>query len=327
MADSFSKLPLPVGVSSEGVKSATSVAFTEGPACDSDGTVYFSDIEGNRILRLLPDGTREVYRDPSHRTNGNTFDHGGVLYHCEGAEFGPGGGRRITRSNPRTGEYEVVTETFDGIRYNSPNDICVDGEGRIYFTDPRYGDRSDLEMLDSEGNPIEAVYRIDTDQSITRIISQPEIQRPNGIAVTQDSQKLYLVDSCPMAGGNRKIWSFDLDRDGNTSNQQVIIDFAPGRGGDGMRLDMEGNLYIAAGVKAPRSEYETADVPTGIYVVTPAGELKGRIPIPEDVLTNLAFGGADGKTLFITAGKTLFTTRVAVPGQVAYPVWLIPAQP
>jgi gluconolactonase len=168
---------------------------------------------------------------------------------------------------------------------------------------------------------IEGVYRIDLDGSVTRILQQPDIQRPNGIAVTQDSKRLYLVDSCPTIGGNRKIWAFDLDEAGSPSNQRVVIDFAPGRGGDGMRIDMAGNLYIAAGITSPRGPHETADVAPGIYVVTPAGELKSRIPIHEDVLTNLAFGGTDGRTIYITAGKTLFTTRVAIPGQVAYPTW------
>ena len=88
-----------------------------------------------------------------------------------------------------------------------------------------------------------------------------------------------------------------------------------------MRIDMEGNLYIAAGITSPRGPHETADVPAGIYVVSPEGELKSLIPIHEDVLTNLAFGGADGKTLYITAGKTLFMTRVGTAGQVAYPAW------
>jgi len=139
--------------------------------------------------------------------------------------------------------------------------------------------------------------------------------------VTQDSKLLYLVDSCPNIGGNRKIWCFDLDESGNPSKQRVVIDFAPGRGGDGMRLDSAGNLYIAAGISSPRGPHETNEVPPGIYMVSPSGELQGRIPIPEDVLTNLAFGGADGRTLFITAGKSLFTARVATPGQVAYPPW------
>jgi gluconolactonase len=156
---------------------------------------------------------------------------------------------------------------------------------------------------------------------VTRIIEQPAIDRPNGLAVTQDSKRLYVIDSCPTVGGNRKVWAFDLDAAGNPSNQQLVYDFAPGRGGDGMRLDMAGNLYVAAGVLAARGSYETADVSPGIYVISPAGKLLGRIPVYEDVLTNLAFGGPDGRTIYITAGKTLIKTRGDVPGQVAYPQW------
>jgi gluconolactonase len=212
-----------------------------------------------------------------------------------------------------TGEYTVLTDRYDGVRYNSPNDICVDGQGRVYFTDPRYGDRADMEM------EIEGVYRIDFDGGVHRILEQPAIQRPNGIAVTQDGRSLYLVDSCPVVGGNRKIWQFDLDRDGHPSNKRPLFDFAPGRGAEGIRLDTAGNIYAAAGIATPRGPHETTDVPPGIYVISPAGELVGRIPIAEDVLTNLAFGGPDGRTLHITAGKTIFQTRTEHPGQVAYP--------
>ena len=286
-----------------------------GPAVDADGTVYFSDIANNRIMRLAPDGLLSVFREPSGRTNGQAFDREGRLLHCEGAEFGPGGARRITRSVLQTGEYVVLTDRYEGRRYNSPNDLCVDGRGRIYFTDPRYGDRSDMEM------DIEGVYRIDPDGSVTRILQQPQIDRPNGIAVTQDGRTLYVIDSCPTIGGNRKVWAFDLNEDGDPSSQRVMYDFAPGRGGDGMRLDMAGNLYVAAGIMMPRGPHETTDVPPGIYVISPQRDLKERIPIHEDVLTNLAFGGHDGRTLYITAGKTLFTTRVEIPGQVPFPQW------
>ena len=313
MTTSFRGLPLPPGVSSTHLDVATSLAFTEGPAVDAAGNVFFSDILNNRIMKLDAEGTCSIFREPSHRTNGQTFDHQGRLYHCEGAEFGPGGGRRVTRTDLDSGEYIVVTEQYDEASYNSPNDICVDGQGRVYFTDPRYGDRSDMEM------EIEGVYRIDVDGTVHRILAQPDIQRPNGIAVTQDSRRLYVVDSCPTIGGNRKIWGFDLDADGQPGNQRVVFDFAPGRGVDGMRLDIEGNLYAAAGVLVARGEHETDEVPSGIYVITPDGQLKGRIPIHEDVLTNLAFGGSDGRTVYITAGKNLYRTRVAVPGQVAYP--------
>jgi gluconolactonase len=309
----FDSLPLPPD--SADARPATTVAFTEGPAVDADGTVYFSDIEGNRILKLAPDGTRSVFREPSGRTNGQTFDRQGRLLHCEGAEFGPGGARRVTRTDLKTGEYTVLTDRFEGKRYNSPNDVCVDGRGRIFFTDPRYGDRSDMEMS------IEGVYRIDPDGTVRRILEQPTVQRPNGLAVTQDGTTMYVIDSCPIPGGNRKVWAFDLDEGGSPSNQRLVIDFAPGRGGDGMRLDMEGTLYVAAGVSRPRGPHETAQVPPGVYLISPRGELKARIPIPEDVITNLAFGGPDGRTLYVTAGKVLWTTRVGVRGQVAWPQW------
>jgi gluconolactonase len=315
MTSKYQQLPLPAASDSPVIQSAASLAFTEGPAVGADGTVYFSDILNNRIMKLDPDGSCSVFRHPSGRTNGQTFDQQGRLYHCEGAEFGTGGGRRVSRTTLETGEYEVLTDQYEGSRYNSPNDICVDGQGRIYFTDPRYGDRSDMEM------EIEGVYRIDLDGSVTRIIEQPVIERPNGIALTQDSQHLYLVDSCPTVGGNRKIWHFDLDAAGAASNPTVVFDFAAGRGGDGMRIDMQGNLYVAAGIAAPRGVHESDEVPPGIYVISPQGELKSRIPIPEDVLTNLAWGGPDGRTLYITAGKTLFTARADVPGQVSFPTW------
>lgn len=310
----FHATPLPEGIDAP-PKAAQVLAFTEGPAVDADGTLYYSDIMNNRILRRTVAGELTEFRKPSGRTNGNTFDREGRLLHCEGAEFGPDGARRVTRTDLKTGHYEVLTERYDGKRYNAPNDICVDGHGRIYFTDPCYWDRTTMEMTD------ESVYRIDTDGRVTRILTQPAIQRPNGIAVTQDSKHLYVIDSCPVVGGNRKIWSFDLDDRGAPGNQRVVFDFAPGRGGDGMRLDADGNLWVAAGIMTPRGPHETNLVPPGIYHISPQGKLLGRIPIAEDVLTNLAFGGPDGRTLYITAGKTLFTLRAPVAGQVAYPKW------
>jgi gluconolactonase len=309
------EIPLPPGIVNpdDRVTQATFVAFLEGPAADADGHVYFSDIRNSRILRLSPDGTLDVFRADSGRANGNVFDLEGRLVTCEGAEFGPNGRRRVTRSDLGTGEVTVLTDRYEGKRYNSPNDATVDSKGRIYFTDPRYGDRSDMEM------ELEAVYRIDPDGSVTRLIAQPAIGRPNGIAITPDDGTLYVIDSDPVPSGNRKIWSFSVERDGRLANPRVVFDFAPGRGGDGMELDRDGNLYVCAGIITPRGPHETDKYLPGVYVITPSGKLLGRIPIPEDVITNCCFGGPDWQTLYVTAGKTLYSIRVTIPGYHAYP--------
>jgi gluconolactonase len=191
--------------------------------------------------------------------------------------------------------------------------VCVDARGRIWFTDPRYGDRADMEL------DVEGVYRVDTDGKVTGVISQPDIQKPNGIAVAPDGNTLYVVDSNDEVGGNRKIWAFDISPKGDVSNRRLLYDFEQGRGGDGIRTDMQGNVWIAAGIRTPRPPGEVTDVPQGIYVVSPQGKLLGRIPIPEDYVTNLVFGGLDRKTLYVTAGTSIYKLPVSVSGYAAYP--------
>src|SRR5574341_127299 len=155
----------------------STVAFTEGPAYHVDGSVYFTDTTNNRIMRSAPGaepGSRrviEVYRHPSGRANGLVFDLEGRLVACEG------GSRRVTRTEP-DGSVTVLADSYQGKPFNSPNDIDVDARGRLYFTDPRYGDRSGME-LDKE-----AVYRIDPDGKVTRVID--DLERPNGIAVAAE---------------------------------------------------------------------------------------------------------------------------------------------
>jgi gluconolactonase len=293
---------------------AARTCLLEGPAFDADDNLFFSDIFGNRIYRLTPDGSLSIFRADSGRTNGNTFDAAGRLISCEGAEQGPGGRRRVVRTDLKTGVIEVLTDHFEGKRYNSPNDVVVDALGRIWFTDPYYeADRSVLE-LDQE-----AVYRIDPEGTVTRVLTQPQIERPNGLAITPDARTLYVIDSHSRPGGNRKIWSFDVGADGRLGGQRLVFDFGRGRGGDGMRLDEQGHLWVAAGVQFPRHAGETADVPPGVYVFTPAGQLLGRIPIPEDLCTNLAFGGPGRKTLYVTSGKTVYKVPLAVSGYALYP--------
>jgi gluconolactonase len=292
----------------------TRTCLLEGPAFDGDGNLFFSDIIGNQVYRMTPEGMLSVCRSDSGRSNGNTFDVQGRLISCEGAEFGTGGRRRLVRTDLKTDFVEVLTDHFEGKRYNSPNDVVVDNHGRIWFTDPFYGDdRSALE-LDTE-----AVYRIDPDGKVSCVLSQPQIERPNGLAVTPNAQTLYVIDSHTRVGGNRKVWSFDITVDGQLGNQRLVFDFGQGRGGDGMRLDERGNLWVAAGILHPRHPGETADVPAGIYVITPQSELLGRIPIPEDLCTNLTFGGPGRRILYVTSGKSIFKVPLAVSGYSLYP--------
>lgn len=295
------------------VTPAANVAFTEGPAVDKDGTVYFSDIQNNRIMKLSPDGDLSTFRSESGRANGNIFDAEGRLVTCEGAEFGPGGGRKLTRTNLATGEIQTLTDRFEGKRYNSPNDVCIDTQGNIYFTDPLYDDGKRERELE-----VEAIYCLDTEGEVRRVLSQPEIQKPNGIAITSDNKTLYVVDSNPKEGGNRKIWAFTLSAPGVVEEQRLVYDFAPGRGGDGMRIDQNGNLWIAAGLNVSTGTGYSASAPAGIYVVTAEGELLGRIPIPEDKVTNLTFGPPDCRTLYVTSGRNLYRIPIAVSGYVLW---------
>ena len=306
--------PLPSGFLADetAVKPAVIVAFTEGPAIDRDGNVYFSDIQNNRIMRLSPDGELSTFRADSGRANGNFIDSHGHLVTCEGAEFGPGGHRRVTRTDLQTGEVEVLTDSFEGVRYNSPNDLCVDSAGNIYFTDPCYSEWTGKDL----GH--ESVYFLRPDRSVKRVVTQPAIQRPNGLALTPDERALYVVDSNPVVGGNRKIWRFEVTAPGELGEQRLIYDFGSGRGGDGMRLDQSGNLWIAAGLNQVRGPHESGTVPSGIYVVGPDGELHGRIPIPEDMVTNLTFGGPERKTLYVTAGRNLYRMEIGVSGYVPF---------
>lgn len=285
------------------VEIAASVAFTEGPAVDREGNVYFTEIMSQRIMKFGSDGLLSTYRQPSNAANGLLIDPEGRLVACEGGEFRRSeavvkGKPRVTRTDLRTGELEVLADDSHGVTLKGPNDVTMDGRGRLYFTD----------MAGA------AVYRIDAPGKLARILAAPEIQRPNGIQVSPDDKTLYLVEANQTEGGARMIRAFELQPDGTVRNMRVHYNFYPGRSADGMSIDTQGNLYASAGLHRLRGTSETLDTPCGVHVISPQGKRIKFILIPEDTITNNAFGGPDMKTLYVTAGKTLYKLRTEVAG-------------
>ena len=299
--------PMETVAASREVAVATTVAFTEGPTVAEDGTVYFTDLGNNRIMRLSTTGQLSTFRQPSHRANGLIFDSEWRLLACESGD-GDTVPPRVTRTNMETGGIEVIADAFEGKRLHSPNDLSFDTQGRIYFTD-RPGPNP---QPDQTG--VHAVYRVDPDGTIARILTEPEVVRPNGIVISPDDRTLYVIETEQSEGGPRLIRAYDLSDAGTVSNMRVFHDFSPGRSGDGMTIDSEGNLYVAAGLNRRRGTSETLDTVAGIHVFSPDGELLEHIPIPEDTITNAAFGGPDLRTLYVTAGKTLFSIRTDITG-------------
>lgn len=310
---------LPANLLAEGeerVSAVTELVFTEGPAYHQDGSVFFSDLPGNRILQWAPGALHaHDFIRPSGRANGLMFDSQGRLVACEGNEHGGLGGRRLVRYDLRTRKRTVIVDKYQGKRFNSPNDLCIDNQGRIYFTDPYYGPLRDGLELDVEG-----VYRVDPDgKNLVRILGKDQVERPNGIALSADNRTLFLCDSHTAPGGSRKFLSFALDADGMpTGSPKVLYDFGRGRCGDGVAIDVEDNIYVTAGADQYYKN-QTLENPAGVYVFSASGKLHGVIPVPEDMVANCCFGGPDLKTLYVTAGKTLWKIRVKIPGRLIWP--------
>ena len=273
---------------------ATTVAFTEGPTCDNAGNVFFTETKFNRIMKLTPKGDLTVFRENSNAANGLVFDLEERLIACEGNNANP----RVTRTDIRTGRLEVLADRSMGLTLNAPNDVTFDNQGRLYFTDLPGG----------------TVHRIDRNGKVTRILSAPDIQRPNGITISPDDKTLYLVEANQAAGGARMLRVYDLRADGTVTNMRGFHTFYPGRSADGITIDSVGNVYAAAGLNATRGTSETLATKPGVHVFSPKGAQLEYYPIPEDTVTNICFGGPDWKTVYVTAGKTLFTFRVEIAG-------------
>lgn len=264
--------------------------FTEGPAEGPDGGIYFSDI-GDRIMKFDPKtGKTTEFRKPSGRSNGLKFDAMGRLIVCEGANTG--GGRRISITG-KDGTIKSLADRWNGKRFNSPNDLTLDSKGRVYFTDPRYVGKEPREI------DTESVYRIDPDGKVAQIIT--DVTKPNGIVVSPDGKSLYLAAS--NANGPKQLLSYPLHADGTVGAKKVLFDFGKERGIDGMTFTTDGMIVAAAGSKAA----------AGMYFFHHDGKKIGFLATPEDP-SNCCFAGPGRKTLYITAGKSLYRIQMAVSG-------------
>ena len=289
--------------------------LTEGAAVAPDGSVYFSDItftketnmQAGNILRFDPrTGKTSVYRSPSGMSNGLKFDARGQMIVAEGADFG---GRRITRTDLATGKSVIVAALFEGKPFNSPNDVAIDLQGRIYFSDPRYLGHEPIEQ------PVMAVYRIDPNGKVSRIIT--DANKPNGVAISPDQKTLYVVTNddgllgfdqlpkgVPSRKGRMELAAYNLKADGSAIFRKMLVNYAPEDGPDGLTCDAEGNIYAAV-----RNEKRF-----GISVYSPEGKELSYLATPERP-TNVGFGrGAEATTLYITAGGSLYRIKTVKPG-------------
>jgi gluconolactonase len=263
--------------------------FTEGGALAEDGAILFSDI-GDRIMRFDPKtGRTSVFREPSGRANGLIFDVNGRLIVAEGANTG--GGRRVSVTG-RDGTIQTLADRYDDKRFNSPNDVAVDRQGRVYVSDPRYVGNEPRE-LDFEG-----VFLIELDGFVIRLITTAF--KPNGLVLSPDGKTLYVSDN---GRQRRALIACKVGPDGKTDQPRVIHDFGSARGIDGMTVTTDGRIVAAAG------SAEKA----GVLVLSPEGKILANIPTPEEP-ANVEFGGDDRKTLYICAGKSLYRIRTTMTG-------------
>ena len=280
--------------------------FTEGPAADREGGLFFTNVPMGKILKWDPKSKQlSVFRENSHQTNGLYFDPEGRLLCCEG------GAGRVTRTDMKSAKVEVLADKYDGKPFAKPNDVCADDKGRVYFT-------ARSAVKDIEGETSKGVYRIDPNGAVTALLQPPKVHMPNGIITSPDNNTLYLIEAHPDADQHRDIRAYDLKSDGSLVNERVLINFYPGRSGDGMCIDAAGNLYVAAGLHKTRGTSETLDTRPGVHVVSPQGRLIAYRETPEDTITNCTFGGADLRTLYVTCGSKLLSIRTDIPGKASY---------
>jgi gluconolactonase len=281
--------------------------ITEGPAWDGSG-LLFTDISNDQIMRYDPEtGAYRVFRTGTNGANGLMLDRHGRLYACEGK----GAGRRVVRYEA-DGSVTALAAQFEGKRLNSPNDLAIDVQGRVWFTDPGYGLRDEDRELDHD-----SVYRLTPPAagngpwSIERMTV--DTTKPNGLLIAADEATLYVAQSDHGETALRELRAYPIRPDGHLGTYRVLHQFGAHRGIDGMCLDTEGNIVAATG-------YRHGGPGPAIMVFAPDGEVLERHPFPEDRPTNCTFGDRDLQTLYVTnIGGSLYRARTERRGRLWWP--------
>jgi gluconolactonase len=277
---------------------ATGATWAEGPVwLPYDGSVLWSDVVGNRVLRWHPEGRVSVFLDPAEFENGHTLDLDGSIVACSH-------GHRSVERLGLDGTTIPIVDRFRGVRFNSPNDVVVKSDGTIWFTDPPYGITSNREGYEAESEIGDSlVFRLDPSTGDLDAVSD-WVPEPNGLAFSPDESILYVADTSAapngFGGDGHHIVAFDVVGGRGLANPRVFYTVDVGLA-DGFRVDVEGNVWTSAG--------------DGIHVVAPDGRRIGRLPVPE-VTSNCVFGGANLDRLYITASTSLYALDVAARGVV-----------
>lgn len=254
--------------------------FTEGPAVNKKGDVFFTDQPNNKIWKYSTENVLSVFMEDAGRSNGLYFDHKGNLIACADEKS------ELWSIQPN-GKVTVLLSDYEGHRLNGPNDLWIDPKGGIYFTDPYY--QREYWQHTSAALEGQQVYYLAKGKEKATVVDG-RLQKPNGIVGTADGKHLYVADI-----GDHKTYKYDINRDGSLSNRQLFAEM----GSDGMTLDSQGNLYLTG---------------HGITIFNPAGEKIGNIPVSNEWVGNVCFAGKDRKTLFITASTRVYTLKMNVKG-------------
>ena len=277
--------PIPgIGPAGEVKKLHGGLMFTEGPAADGKGNLYFSDVAGNKLYKSDSSGDLSVILDPSNNTNGLMVNAAGNVVACEMAG-------RLIEVNPQTKEVKALAEGYEGKRFNAPNDLVIDKEGGVYFTDPHF--RAPMPLPQG----VRAFYYRDAAGKVTRLGTIETA--PNGVILSPDEKTLYIIPSM-----QAEMLAYAVEGPGKLGPQRTFCTLkqAAGKttgGGDGLTIDNKGNLYITSAL--------------GIQVFSPEGKALGILEFPEQP-ANCTFGGKDNKTLYVTARTSLYTVPMLATG-------------